>query len=509
MIGPLLALIAAAWAAPEAPVEEEAPAVLTEQDVGQLLVSVAKVAATGDRDATAALLVDIVSDPLKAPAHGQAWMMLADNLQAFELPYASLIAFGHAIDGAPQAAGPKLGEMLELADDLGESGPISEALGKNVGLPIPDKIRNRMATIAGRHHLAAGNYGPALGILMMGDSEQPGFADVELLRGVVLSQQGRYGDALAPMLTAQALGEKDDRESRFRNRATVNVARAFYATGNYGQAINYYAKVERGSDVWLDAQFERAWAHFRGKDTNGTLAMVFNHSSPFFDDYYYPEAHLLRAYSLFLMCKFPEASKEMDAFQARWEPVKALIDGIAMSPAEAFADVQAFRSDGQHELPAYLIRSFRYDDRFEDATRSIESADADLARAEGLSNEVGRFADKLIRSQRAARIAAEGQRVLDRVQSAQTELDDMLAGIQITRIDLLSLEAEMYERAAATGVLDYGDKVGKLRQMRKDRRGFRVWKWQGEYWADEVGWYVFGARPDCPSSMSSTPTTGG
>ena len=47
----------------------------------------------------------------------------------------------------------------------------------------------------------------------------------------------------------------------------------------------------------------------------------------------------------------------------------------------------------------------------------------------------------------------------------------------------------MYEKAAATGELDFGDKIGKLRNIRKNKRGSRVWPFQGEFWADEINNY--------------------
>jgi hypothetical protein len=79
----------------------------------------------------------------------------------------------------------------------------------------------------------------------------------------------------------------------------------------------------------------------------------------------------------------------------------------------------------------------------------------------------------------------------------------MLEGVQMTRLDIINLEAQMYERAAATGALDYGDPIGKLRDLKKRRSRSWVWPFEGEFWVDELGYYQIDARPDCPSGMSS------
>ena len=107
-----------------------------------------------------------------------------------------------------------------------------------------------------------------------------------------------------------------------------------------------------------------------------------------------------------------------------------------------------------------------------------------------------------IEARRDAIIASEGRRIIQRASDTRDELAELLNGIELTRLDLLNLETEMYERASVTGELDFGDKIGKLRDMRRNKKGSHVWPFQGEFWADELGYYEIDARPDCPSTMS-------
>lgn len=496
----------AAWAAPPPPPEpppaEPAPISMPDDQRAALFAKWSAAKSSGDRAAAAAVLVGIIDDPSATDAHGEAWGHLAELYEELDLKLAAVGAWGKAIELDPKRNAAQVGRALGLADEVGEDAALARALGKNVGLPVQGATKNQLAYVAARYQLDHDEYGLATAILMLGDKDSPGFENVEMLRGILLSQQERHGDALAPLLTAQALGQANDRGARFNNLAALNVARAYYSTGDYGQAITNYSKVERQSDYWLEAQFERAWAHFRGNDMNGALAMLFNHDAPFFDDDFHPEADLLRAYSLFMMCKFPEASKEMDGFVTRYQAMRDELGAISMSPADAFADAAAFRRDEKTRLPAFVLLPFAHEERMGDAMRAAQRADAELGRTSSLPGRGGDLAKQLITEQRDARTTTEGQRVLARVAHAKGELDGMLQGIEITRLDLLNLETQMYERAAATGVLDYGDRVGKLRDLRKRKKGFRVWPWQGEYWADELGWFVFDARPDCPDAMS-------
>ncbi len=486
---------------PEAP-EAPAPATMSDAEVGALFAEVAKAAATGNRSAAADQLAAIVTDPSKAPAHGQAWAMLAKSFLDFELKLPAVVAWGKALALKPEAAAPELESILELARQTGETAPVAESLGKNLGIQVDDPLRNQVSYLAARYHVHEGNLGPATAILRIAKQDQPGFEDIELLRGVVLSLQGQPDDAVAPMQIAEALGRRNGRGDRFVNRANLNIARAYYAAGNYTQASVFYRRVERSSDFWLDAQFESAWAHFRGNDMNGALAMLFSHKTPFFEEgYFNPEADLLRAYALFTMCKFPDASKQIDEFQAKWEPIRDQYLALSLSPKEAFGEVRAHLTGDTSKLPRAMLRQFEHEDRMLDAVKAVSLAERELVTAQGVGGDTAALAEELLSELIAHRTTVEGQRILDRIAESRKELDQLLTDIEITRLDLLNLESEMYSRAAATGTLDYGDNIGQIRELRR-RKGYRVWPFQGEYWADEVGWYVFNARPDCPESMA-------
>ncbi len=498
MIAGLLALTLCAFAAPPAP----APATMSDEQRASLFGPWATALAMGDRDGAAAALLAIVRDPTKADAHGEAWGRLADMYMQLGYEMAAVGAWGKAfaLDGPRNAA--SLATAFELAETVHDDRPIAEAVGKNVGIPVEGETLNALAYTAARTQLDRGEVGLAVAVVALGDPGAPGFEDVAMMKGIVLAQQSRFDEAVEALQIAQATGVTNSRGQAFADLAALNLGRAYYGAGSYGLAITSYASVSRESPHWLEAQFERAWSHFRGNDINGALAMLFNHDTPFFTEDYHPEADLLRAYSLFMMCKFTDATAEINAFQERYEPMSAALAGISMTPQEAWTEVVAFVSDQPHQLPDWILDPFDGDPRLAEAQLAVAHAEKELARVDGLSPELAEVARKLVEGQKADIIRLEGERVLDRVSEARDELSSMLAGIEITRLDLLNLEAQMYQRASATGQLESADRVGELKELRKRKTGFHVWPFQGEYWADELGWFVFDARPDCPESMA-------
>ena len=101
------------------------------------------------------------------------------------------------------------------------------------------------------------------------------------LYGVVLTLQDRPTDAIKNFQTALRLGEEKQKGDRFRNVVLLNLARAYYTAENFPRAIEHYAMVDRNSRQWAEAQFERAWAHFRLQDMNGALGLLHDHQGPF------------------------------------------------------------------------------------------------------------------------------------------------------------------------------------------------------------------------------------
>ena len=109
---------------------------------------------------------------------------------------------------------------------------------------------------------------------------------------------------------------------------------------------------------------------------------------------------------------------------------------------------------------------------------------------------IGRAAP-LLRAHREEVMAAEGARVLARAQKARAELKTLLDDIPVLKLDLLAYKTQLYERAAATGSLDYGDRIGRLRDLRKARET-HAWPFEEEVWADELGYVRYDVRSDCP-----------
>lgn len=425
----------------------------------------------------------------------EAWSRTARALS--DEPALAVLAWAKAFEADPDSEGAA--EALELADGIGDVDVVALHLADRAEAPGEGDARSLNALRIARALFRDGQLSATDTWLKRVDSDAPAFADSESLRGVLLATRGKPSDALVPLQTARALGTTLEKGRLFDDKLLMNIARAYYADKNYGQALYHYALVPRDSVYWPEARFEKAWSHFRAGDAAGAIGELETHQSPFFDELWFPEAAMLRAQSLFVMCRYGSAIDAMDAYQKRYEPrIEAIDRALGGIDAQgAFDDVVQHLEGAASTLPGILLRPYRGEDRFANARRAV----AAYREAAGDTGTFGDRAEILTEwaETRAEAIAErEGARVLDRVKRQRSEVSGMLADLELARIDILDRESRMYERAAATGQLEPLDRKAELKKVARDKKGYRVWPFEGEYWVDELGWYTVTGRSMCP-----------
>lgn len=466
---------------------------------------------SGQKARAADALVAIVNDAALSPFHPEAYAKLGDLLLGLDLPYAATLAwrqgFVLAQDWDGETVGRGVPKAIETAQKVGDISVLQAPFSKNVGLARTEDVRGQMGYLAAREAFRQGSYGLAQGLLRLVKQGDPQFPQAKMLEGIVLNQQSKPETALTSF---EAAGKAADKGSsadnkRFLEMLKLNTGRSYYASGNYPRAIQAFASVDRGSEFWPEAQFERAWAHFRIDDVNGTLGLLLSLNTPFFKNYYYPEADLLRIYSMFMICKFPQANTEIDIFRAKYGKLNdALKAWNGHSAEENFDAARKYRKDGDAgALPSMFWRSYATEERFGNSVQAVESADAELKRLKNVAaNPFSEWARTAVKARRSELIDLEGSRIRDRIAAQQAQVDTMLNDSQIFTLDIMAMKTKLYEQAAASGKMP--DVARTAKRDERVKRTFVEWPYEGEVWADEVGYYKVNTAPECPASLRTS-----
>lgn len=464
--------------------------------------------ASGQKARAADALVLILSDPLKAPFYGEAYALLGDLLAQLDLPYSATLAWRQAFvvaaDWDAESVGRRVPKAIEVAEKVGDLSVLQGPFSKNVGIARTEDVRGQMGYYAAREAFRQQSYGLSLGLLKLVKQGDPLYAKAKMLEGVVLNAQSKPDTALTSFeAAAKALGKPTNAEAeRFAEMLKLNTGRSYYASGNYARALQAFASVSRGSEFWPEAQFERAWSHFRIDDINGTLGVLMSLDTPFFKHWYYPEADLLRIYSMFLICKFPQANTEIDLFRAKYGKLNdALKAWNGRSPEENFEAARLYREKGDAgSVPAMFWRPYSVEEKFGDSLKAVDSANDELKRLKNVeANPFSEWARNAVKARREELVDAEGTRIRDRLAAQQEEMQGMLNDSQIFTIDITSMKTKLYEQAAAAGKMP--DAARTAERDDRVKRNFVQWPYEGEVWADEVGYYKVETTPECPASM--------
>lgn len=513
---PLLLLLAATPAAaakkgkaekePERPSAAE-PAELTKKEAKLRSTAFAvydQEIAAGSKTRAADALVAITDDATLAEFHGEAYARLGDILGELSLPYAALCAYAKAFETASDTnvdeVSKRVPQAMELATKVGDLAILERPFAQNLGLARTEDVRGQMAYLAAKEQVRKGQWGTATAVLKMVKEGDPLYPDAKVLEGIVLNQQSRHEAALTAFEAAAKSGR--DRDRRWHDNLQVNLARTWYGAGNFPRSIEAYSRVSRASDFWPQAQFERAWAHFRIDDFNGTLGQLLPFDTAFFDKWYFPEADQLRIYSMFLICKFPESGTQIEHFKAKYGPVhQALAAWSSKSDADTFEAARAYMEKGKAtDLPEMIWRPWGDEERFRQSVVAVQSAEDELRRMKAVAaNPFSERARAWLGSRKQALVEGEGGRVKARFAQQATELAEMLANADIFVLDILRMKTQLYEQSAAQGKLLEAAKT--VQRKERVRKGWQEWPFEGEFWLDEVGYYRVDIVPECPASM--------
>ena len=453
----------------------------------------------GDQTLAADKLIELIENPDNEYYHVDAYAQLGGIYAKQGFPYAALLSYKAGLSLDATRIPSSVEESIALIDQVGDSEPVAEIFANNLSLEVSPEVRSRMSYLAARFAFSKGDFAPAQGILMMVQPSDPDFPEAQNLLGVIKSQQGQHDGAIAPLQIGYQKGLDAKKSAKFQDAVLINMARAYFGAKNYPQASVYYSQIPRGSAYWLDAQFERAWSHFHMQDMNGVLGFLHTLQSPFFEDEPYSEGELLRIYGMVMLCKFNEANKSIDQFAVRFQPQQQKFASLAKeSPQALFSAVQDAQKGDNSILPDITVRRYLQEDRMLDTLKSIEVAKGEIEQLTG-DNPSNSWARTQLQERVESIINTEGTRIQSDLQRQADQLQNQITSLQISKLDILDMETQLLNQAA-----DRGKMEETKRQVKREKRiksGEMVWEYQGEYWADEVGYYRLNTKSECPASL--------
>ena len=297
-----------------------------------------------------------------------------------------------------------------------------------------------------------------------------------------------------------------------REQANLNIARVYYEKKNYLQAFQSYNKIPRDSDYWLDTIFESAWAYFLIKKHNNVLGNIHTIQSPFFSDRFYPESYILQAVTFLRLCRYNQVKQSQKAFLNIYRPLnialRRLLNEYKDRPKDFFNLIKSYSqgtlSRYQKAFPIvdYLSRT----NIFKSAMSTVGKSDLELSklsntptkwRASGLEDELASY----IKTKREAATKNGGENLIKAAKESQNYLRQLTSQTDFIRLEMnlgkIEKLKEKLDHFGANEAEKYNF-IGGLQEL-KVGQSLEYWPFQGEYWEDELGGYVFNIDSRCSS----------
>lgn len=334
------------------------------------------------------------------------------------------------------------------------------------------------------------------------------FLGAQFHLGVIANLSGQHSRAVSYFERVLSASRNEDDLQEMREMSIMNIARIYYETKRYAEAIGYYGQIPRDSENWLDAIWETSWAFFFMQKFNNTLGQIHTLHSPFFINRFYPESYILQSITFLRLCRYDQVKDSMKKFKDRYQPVfgeiKSMLSRYSGNPRGFFKLVYDYRTGNgkQYERVEEIIRKLSYTDSFKGAVDTIRFSDREtdqLERYQGVwssSGLIGSLKD-FLQQKKTAAITSSGRQMYELSTTYYQTLLDLSNQTKLIVAEMqLGKLASLRSKIRSSSVQERAEFIGGMQKLNIGQ-SLEYWPFEQEYWEDELGFYVYNMESKC------------
>ena len=342
-------------------------------------------------------------------------------------------------------------------------------------------------------------------------------AQAAYLKGSAYAMLGQNNNAIASFEACRRMASRV--ESRYRSmsreaddleaRCTAGIARTYYQAGDHDKADDFYDEIPKSSFVWTDILFEQAWNAFGKGEYNRALGKLVTYRSPSLNFVFNPEVDVLRAQSFFALCSYEDVNQTVNEFTATYSHVGSQMKGFLLENSNnlsafyGLAKQTYFRKLHTKDMLQRALNRFVRGPYFASMLAQERATERELFRLKSMREEGSQlrfraFLQKALafrqNTVRQVGGAFVKNSMLDLYQDLLSNLDKM----SYIKLGMLGRSKQQLERKQALST----DEDGVLKRGSDDvsRKEYQYyWSFNGEFWIEELGDYVFALESQCGS----------
>lgn len=336
------------------------------------------------------------------------------------------------------------------------------------------------------------------------------FPEGKLLEAQVYHSQNKSSDRDQSYLACQNSAEKNessaknDKIKRYYRMVyeicLVNKARHHFKMEQYKEALEAYDRIPKRSYKWPYLLLEKAWVYYQMGDYNRTLGLLTTYKSPLLDTYFFPEVEYLAALTYFKLCLYEDSLIIVNQFYQQYRPRFMALDTILKKnrTSQNYFYNLMFSTDEElnkeKDFVDQIVTRMKKQTRFSLDFNAIFKIDQEIKRIE--QNEKNVIKDKLL-----PHLQEVKENLTSKINyNSKTDIFQFLDSIPFISQELFKLNLEIISRKKD---LVYFNKRlisdrsrGDYSNVKRSRFEY-FWKFDGSFWADELGDYSLGLKSNC------------
>lgn len=284
-----------------------------------------------------------------------------------------------------------------------------------------------------------------------------------------------------------------------RDYCVVGISRSQFAVTKFDDAYSSYLDLQKSSYIWPEILFEEAWNSFYLKDYNRTLGKLVTYKAPVFNYIFNPEIDVLTALTYMELCLWSDTNKVVEDFYSRYEKdyesYKKFINGLGKDYKQYYLLVKD-RAEGKlrgGEILTRALMSIGRDPAYIEMFNSFNEGKEEIEKMKKISNSSLRAVlNENLKESMTLQRNLIGSYIRGQMQLYGAQMIKAFEDMSYIKLEVLSKKKnELYGDISPTD-----RKRGDVAHLKRTDKQY-FWTFNGEFWADELGDYVFSLKSEC------------
>lgn len=333
------------------------------------------------------------------------------------------------------------------------------------------------------------------------------------LEGSIHSIERRFKSSVATYKECVSESRKQIKKTRISNAkkqleinrdyCLVGIARTQFANNDYESANLSYLDLDKRSPIWPEVLFEEAWNSFYLQDYNRTLGKLVTYKAPILQFLFNPEVPVLEAMTYLEMCLYEDAKKVSDKFQNEYENQHLGLSKLLRKNGKNYRYYYLLaksRKDGRirgNNLINRLLNKINRDSAYIELVDRFVSGKEEIERVNRISNQkLKRILTINLKESLLLQRNLIGAYVRKSLNIAEHHLERSLEALTYIKLEMLKRSKDRLYGIEPEPLRGRGD----IRYIKRNEKQY-FWSFEGEFWADELGDYVFSLKSECEVSL--------